>query len=115
MNWTNFLVTLTFSYLAYYGLNLLYDLFISDKGSSSTTTEDTLIFEESIQPQLIEYAPPSLMADETSEKETIQTINSQKNARQATGNLISTGAVGIRELFNLAKNNLIEHTSTIPY
>ena len=115
MNWTNFLVILTFSYLAYYGLNLLYDLFISHKGSVPGTTDDTLIFEEDIQPQLIEYPVPSIKTNEPPEKETIQNISSTKIGRQATGNLMSTGAVSIRELFNLAKNNLIEHTSTIPY
>ncbi|MGB3108281.1 hypothetical protein [Sphingobacterium siyangense] len=115
MNWTNFLVILTFSYLAYYGLNLLYDLFISHKGSPSGTTDDTLIFEEDIQTQLIEYSGTSIITDESPEKETIPTISSPKTARQVTGNLMSTGAVSIKELFNLAKNNLIEHTSTIPY
>ncbi|WP_104382187.1 hypothetical protein [Sphingobacterium sp. HMA12] len=115
MNWTNFLVILTFSYLAYYGINLLYDLFISHKGSPSGTNDETLIFEEHIQPQLIEYQKPSLTTDDTTEKEAVQPINSPKIARQATDKLMSTGAVSIKELFNLAKNNLIEHTSTIPY
>jgi hypothetical protein len=31
MNWTNFLLTLTLVYLAYYGFNLLYDLLMKRK------------------------------------------------------------------------------------
>ncbi|OOG19636.1 hypothetical protein BWD42_06915 [Sphingobacterium sp. CZ-UAM] len=114
MNWTNFLLILTLSYLTYYGLNLIYDLFISQKRSSPLTTDETLIFEEHIQPQLIEYTGPAVSI-EIVEKETIETIQIPKQARPSSNTFISTGAVGLKDLFNLAKNNLIEYTSTIPY
>ena len=34
---------------------------------------------------------------------------------QLSGPVRSTGAVGLRELFNLAKDNLIEYTGDISY
>ncbi len=115
MNWTNFLLILTLSYLFYYGLNLLYDLFMNRKPYSSPGKDDTLFFEEDIQPQIITYTP-SPAADQAEEEiEPIVATVLPKTSRNISGNVFSNGAVSLKELFNLAKNNLIEHTSTIPY
>lgn len=115
MNWTNFFLILTLSYLSYYGLNLLYDLFMGRKPSSSPGKDDTLFFEEDIQPQIITYTPGPAADQAVEENEPIAATILPKTSRSIAGNVFSTGAVSLKELFNLAKNNLIEHTSTIPY
>lgn len=115
MNWTNFLLILTLSYLSYYGLNLLYDLFMGRKSSSPTRKDDMLFFEEDIQPQIITYSPGPTADQALEENEPIAATMLPKTSRTLSGNVFSTGAVSLKELFNLAKNNLIEHTSSIPY
>lgn len=115
MNWTSFLLTLTLAYLAYYGLNLLYDMFMSRRSPKSESDGDTLFFEEHVQPEIIEYTEEPVPDPEPENVEPPQSSTSTGTAQGISGNILSTGAVGLAELFNLAKNNLIEHTGTIPY
>jgi hypothetical protein len=115
MNWTNFLVFLTLAYLTYYGLNLLYDLLMGRKPSSPKMKDDTLIFEEDIQPEIITYTPNDIPERTVPQDEPIASIILPKTSKGTTGNVFSTGAIGLKELFSLAKNNLIEYTSAIPY
>lgn len=115
MNWTSFLLTLTLIYLAYYGLNLLYDLLMSRKSPASDSKGDTLFFEEDIQPEIIEYIEQPTVEPELATDEPSEPITPKVAPVGIPGNVISTGAVGIKDLFNLAKSNLIEHTSAIPY
>lgn len=115
MNWTNFLVFLTLAYLTYYGLNLLYDLLMGRKPSSPKKNQDTLIFEEDIQPEILTYAPSEIPEQIVAEDEPIVSTTLPKASQGTAGNVFSTGAIGLKELFSLAKNNLIEYTSAIPY
>jgi hypothetical protein len=114
MTWTNFLLILLVIYLTYYGLNVIFDLFMARKQPGSESDQDVLFFNEDISPELITYeeeseapAPPSLL--ENPEPDT------SKQSNFNSGLLRSTGAVGIKELFNLAKDDLIEYTRAIPY
>jgi hypothetical protein len=81
MNWTNFLLILTLSYLSYYGLNLLYDLFMSRKSSSPTGKDDTLFFEEDIQPQIITYTPGPVADQAVEENEPIAATHAAKDLK----------------------------------
>lgn len=114
MTWTNFLLILLVIYLTYYGLNVIFDLFMARKQPGSESDQDVLFFNEDISPELITYeeeseapAPQSLL--ENPEPDT------SKQSNFTSGLLRSTGAVGIKELFNLAKDDLIEYTRAIPY
>lgn len=121
MNWTNFLLTLTLLYLSYYGLNLLYDLFKARKPPKDDSAGEVLFFDEDVKPQLIlpkEEQPEDL--DNSAEGMEVESI--PKVTVEADGQIIpssnliqSTGAVGLKELFNLAKDNLIEFTGAISY
>src|SRR5690606_5546069 len=115
MNWTSFLLTLTLVYLAYYGLNLLYDLLMSRRPPASDSKGDTLFFEKDIRPEIIEYIEQPTVKPEPTDAEPTEPIAPKVHPVGIHGNVISTGAVGIKDLFNLAKNNLIEHTGAIPY
>lgn len=124
MNWTSFLLTLALAYMAYYGLNLLFDLLISRKPPGADSTGDVLFFDEDVRPEII------VPTDEPAPRIDAETVAAaQPEARQASqttempdappqglsGPVRSTGAVGLRELFNLAKDNLIEYTGDISY
>jgi len=124
MNWTSFLITLALAYMAYYGLNLLFDLLISRKPPKTDSTGDVLFFDEDVRPEII---VPAEVPDPQTDKATVtavqdetpevpQTSGTMDELRpQLSGPLRSTGAVGLRELFNLAKDNLIEYTGDISY
>lgn len=114
MTWTNFLLILLVMYLAYYGLNVIFDLFMSRKKPAYESGNDVLFFNEDVSPELITYeegseaqaALPALVNQEPK-------VTKQPNF--TSGLLTTTGSVGIKELFNLAKNDLIEFTKAIPY
>lgn len=114
MTWTNFLLILLVIYLTYYGLNVVFDLFMSRKQPAYESDHDVLFFNEGISPELITYeeelaTPAPLPAPENQEPKLT------KQSDFTSGLLKTTGAVGIKELFNLAKDDLIEYTRAIPY
>lgn len=117
MNWTSFLITLALIYLAYYGLNLLYDLLTARRPPGSESTGDVLFFDEDVRPEIIEPADDPLpqTATEPSEPDTPPPAAAAPPAGGLSGKVLSTGAVGLKELFNLAKDNLIEYTGDISY
>lgn len=122
MNWTNFLLILTLLYLTYYGLNLLYDLFRIRKPPKDDSDGEVLFFDEDTKPQLIlpneepleDFNDLShLSVEKTS---SLQLTNVPNAPMYTSSNLIqSTGGVGLRELFSLAKGHLIEYTGAISY
>lgn len=122
MNWTNFLLTLTLLYLSYYGINLLYDMLRARKPLKDVSADELLFFDQETNPQLIipnqepleDYDGSSdQVIDIDLDEPKLETADRYVNA---SSNLIhSTGAVGLKELFNLAKDNLIEYTGAISY
>jgi len=119
MNWTSFLLTLALAYMAYYGLNLLFDLLIARKPPKTDSPGDVLFFDEDVRPEIIVSAQEPSAQTETEPPtaapaaQPTETLN--EPPAQLSGPIRSTGAVGIKELFNLAKNNLIEYTGEISY
>jgi len=111
MSWNNFLILILIIYVSYYALNLLFDLFISPKATAGDIAEDELFFSQTFAPELI-------TPDE--EPETSSTVSDKTDAAGlkaglSSGTISSSGGVGLKQLFSLAKNNLIEHTRAIPY
>ncbi|WP_262245824.1 hypothetical protein [Parapedobacter soli] len=121
MNWTTFLITLTLAYLAYYGLNLLYDLLVARKLPKADSADEVLYFDEDATPQIIEpsdtpapdIGPATAPQSESPEPE--PSAAPPAPPQGLSGKLWSTGAVGIKELFGLAKDNLVEYTGDISY
>lgn len=114
MTWTNFLLILLLVYLAYYGLNVILDLFMAPKMPASESEQEVLFFNEESNPELITYEEESEMLTAATMPEELEPTP-PKQAEFTSGLLNSTGAVGIKELFNLAKDDLIEYTRAIPY
>jgi len=110
MSWTNFLIVIFIVYLVYYLLNLLFDLFLSSRLADSEIEEDELFFTETFAPELISLEEKTEQAD---------VADAGKGGRPASfissGPISSSGGVGLKQLFSLAKDNLIEHTRAIPY
>lgn len=115
MKWSEFLFIIMAGYLVYYGMNVIYDLALSGRVAEEDSGGEVLYFKEDEQPELIVYKeaapeiermPPPFVPKEN-RAQAVQGLSS--------GILSATGAVSLKELFNLAKNNLIEYTGTIRY
>src|SRR5690606_1645119 len=130
MNWTTFLIALAMCYLAYYGLNLLYDLLMSRRQPPEESPGELLFFDRDDRPQLI---VPEETGEDLPEEDTTEADGPVPLPHAGTeppphtpllppaartglsGPIRSTGAVGLRELFGMAKENLFEYTGAIPY
>lgn len=118
MNWTNFILLLTLIYLTYYGLNILYDLLRAQKTPKDNGTEELLFFDDEITPQLIvPNEDVDVFANQTGEMDTdfLQAELVDTSIVESVNFIQSTGAVGLQEMYNLAKANLIEYTGAISY
>ena len=113
MTWTSFIVTLILAYLVYYGLNLFLDLLIGRKPATSESENEVLFFEENNAPEAISYKQETEPEPVTQSAESDSVGNTVRSI--APGLLDATGAVGLKQLFNLAKDDLIEYTKAIPY
>lgn len=107
MNFIQFSIYLSAFYLAYYGLNVLYDIFILKAPES--TTKKTGIKEISFG----HVAAPIRVADTSEEQYPEEEFHTPGSL--SSGAVESTGGVSIKELFSLAQNDLIEFTKAIPY
>jgi len=111
MSWTNFLIVIFIVYLIYYLLNLIFDLFLSPRVSKGEDAEDELFFTKTFTPELITLEERVVEEPVVAETEKVETSTSFIS----TGPVSSSGGIGLKQLFSLAKNNLIEHTRAIPY
>lgn len=108
MNWNKFLIIIITAYVLYYSLNLLYDLFLSSRIKTDEAAEDEMFFAETFMPELIlSKEEPSATTEKNSA--TIET------STLFSGAIETSGGVGLKQLFALAKDNLIQHTRAIPY
>jgi len=110
MTYTTFLLILLQIYLVYYALNIAYDLVMTRKESGEKIDTNELFFEDDGVPELI-------IDDELEDKAVVQNNLPAEQIQPAisSGILNSTGAVDIKQLFALAKDDLIECTKAIPY
>ncbi|QPH38662.1 hypothetical protein [Pedobacter endophyticus] len=108
MSWINFLTVIFIVYLVYYCLNLLFDLFLSPRIPNGDISEDELFFTETHTPELITANRTIDPVKEEAEKE-------KPIVFFPSGPTNASGGISLKHLFSLAKNNLIEHTRTIPY
>src|SRR5690606_810842 len=130
MNWTTFLIALALCYLAYYGLNLLYDLLMSRRQPPEASPGELLFFARDDRPQPIvpDGTGNGLSPDDAMEADEPVTLPPRETdtppnspllppaARSGiSGPIRSTGAVGLRERFGMAKENLFEYTGGITY
>ncbi|KRT17745.1 hypothetical protein ASU31_00150 [Pedobacter ginsenosidimutans] len=108
MSWINFLTVIFIVYLVYYCLNLFYDLFLSPRVPLGEICEDELFFTETYTPELITAKKMVEPVFEDPERE-------KPIVYFPSGPINASGGISLKHLFSLAKDNLIEHTRTIPY
>lgn len=106
MNWIQFSLYLSAFYLAYYGLNLIYDLFyLKDPNNKLRISNNgEITFPESYSTAKVEL-----------QDEEVQQGTTENDSVLSSGPIESSGGVSIKELFSLAQNDLIEYTKAIAY
>src|SRR5690606_41953205 len=102
-------------YLCDCALNLRCDLLGSRGAHAADSTGDSLFCYQDSRPEIIDDSEQPTANPEPASEEPSEPSTPKVAPIGIPGNVISTGAVGIKDLFNLAKNNLIEHTGAIPY
>jgi len=108
MSWINFLTAIFIVYLIYYSLNLVFDLFLSPGAPAVEISEDELFFTQTHTPELI-------TAERKAEPVAEESVQEKTPVFFPSGPMNASGGVGLKQLFSLAKDNLIEHTRSIPY
>lgn len=115
MNWNHFILLLTGTYLGYYAINIIADLYLKRKPPGEEANQDVLFFSEDSQPEIILYddepeqpvaagpmSQPNLPAPEPMQAYPVPAIE-------------STGAVSLKELIRTAQQGLLQYTKAIPY
>jgi len=93
MTWMKFVLWLGATYLMYYGALILWDLLRSGKKTGDIRSHE-LSFEEHIEP-VKETPDPAPQRYDSS--------------------VLSSGGVSLKQLFNLAREEVIEYTRTVSY
>ncbi|MEJ6979745.1 hypothetical protein WG906_04745 [Pedobacter sp. P351] len=113
MNWTHFLLNLTAIYLLYYALNILFDFAKNRSPGSPKEDSDTLFFAEKVEPELVALDDGEDSFETVSFKMT--PVSPPTIEALPTFNFQSSGGEKLKDIFALAKLNIIEHTRMIPY
>jgi len=111
MNWSTFILIVIIGYTVYYLLNVCFDLFIAAGITATDEDPEDLLSVWTSKPEIIlpqqEEQSGNLKSPDLPAAATANGISS--------GKVTSSGGVGIKALFALAMENLIEHTREIPY
>ena len=99
-------------YFAYYGLNLVFDLLNSGQRPTWATEDDSVLHFTEDEPELIipakqQIETPASMGPADSSAQTVPS--------DFPGSLASIGAVSLKKLFELAKDDLILYYRSISY
>lgn len=113
MKWTTFLLYLSAFYVSYYFLNILFDLYKSKRAGPDYEDSDTLFFSESLEPELVVPGEASL-SDEREGDTAASRPEIMPEVYPGTV-MQSTGGEQLKDIFTLAKLDIIEHTRFIPY
>ena len=113
MTWTTFILSLLLMYLSYYVIIYLIDMLTKSRHSNKDVTEDELFFEEYSEPEIITNYQENDYKSEVS-RSPLEVVGESLQSLPSVL-LKSTGAVDLKQLFNLAKDDLIEYTRAIPY
>jgi len=117
MKWNEFLMVLAGIYLAYYGLNLVFDLINAKERDGRKDDDDkgVLHFSQDEPELIVPEEKPSDAAAPASMSFGLEDPEPAKPGVLGAMGIVSTGAVGLKELFALAKDDLIEYTRAISY
>ncbi len=110
MNWLHFLLWIAGIYGLYYVVLILIDIAKSGRSTAIKTAGSELTFSETLQPQKLEHIP-----DNESLKKTGAGLTGTGMKVQREPALMASGGVGIRDLFNLARQEAIIYTRPVSY
>lgn len=103
-------------YLAYYGLNLVFDLLnAKERGPSGSDDDEDVLYFSQEEPELI------VPEEKVSDADLLSGLSSGEAGMETAGNVGSSvkgtlsTALSLKELFALAKDDLIEYTRAISY
>ncbi|PWS32659.1 hypothetical protein DF947_06200 [Pedobacter paludis] len=99
-------------YFAYYGLNLVFDLLNAKERPENAALDDGVLHFTEDEPELIIPAKEAGPSASASAEVTSSNLNGNPFA---SAGIISSGAASLKQLFELAKNDLIEYTKAISY
>jgi hypothetical protein len=113
--WTQFLTAMATAYFGYYSLNLIADMMRQGRTATATRDEPDELFFDDEEPPVVALPESEADEDTSEESQPEQEAPVSEEPVVLGGPVESTGAVSIRELFQLARMDLIEYTRTIPY
>ena len=96
MNWTHFLLTVAGLYALYYLALILADVAGGKRAPAGSSLTHELTFSEQVETQKLEHKP-------------------DEEVRPSGNAMIASGGVPIKELFSLARKELIVYTKSVSY
>jgi len=105
MNWIHFLLWLSAAYSLYYLLNILYDVAGNRYIPAAKSPTNELLFSEIEEPIFLEHRSES-------DSENGMTENTKPETQ---AEVIASGGVSIKNLYNLARKDLIIYTRSVTY
>jgi hypothetical protein len=110
MNWLHFLIWIAGIYAAYYLANILIDAAGSGRSPADNSQNNELTFSETVQPQRPEHGP------ETENKKNNKPSVADTVAKpKPVSEVIASGGVPIKDLFNLVRQEVIIYTRAVSY
>jgi len=101
MNWLHFFLWIAGLYALYYLVVLLIDLAGAAGKPKAGTPANTLTFSEHVEPVQLQHQPPAETGGTTANKQERE--------------VISSGGVSLKDLFNLARKESIIYTNPVSY
>ena len=109
MTWTQFIIYLIGTYCFYYGANLFFDYSRTGEAQASDTNLISVGISSSDLPQKI------AMEDLDPGFSEIDYFVGEGEGDVADSPIVSSGGISIRELFELARDESIEYTSSVSF
>ncbi|WP_207423772.1 hypothetical protein [Desertivirga brevis] len=109
MKWSQFLLYLSSIYMLYYSINFLFDFLRFKRYERQVPEDETIFFAGEVEPTLV------VTQDEPVEVAKPPSVNPVIISSYPIEDLQSTGGVSLKELFELAKQDVIQLTRPIPF
>lgn len=108
MNWNEFLIGVTGTYLLYYSANFGWDIIRQQRPGRGDPDEDLLFIADTSEPILVELSPPVPNSPDLSLDITDTEVLPDLEVQSPAG-------VDLQELYSLLHAGMIEETRSIPY
>jgi len=107
MNWLHFLIWVACIYAVYYLANILIDAAGSGRSPADNSTHE-LTFSEAVQPKRLEHGPENKKNNNTGVHDTGAKL-------KPVSEVIASGGVPIKDLFNLVRQEAIIYTRAVSF